>query len=57
MKSSKADSTKSRKDISWECLICDAKAQMERVKKTVTALHRSIRFFEKQRKSGARFPL
>ena len=57
MKSSKADSTKSPKDISWDCLICDAKAQMERVKKTVTALHRSIRFFEKQRKSGARFPL
>jgi hypothetical protein len=57
VKSSKADSTKSPKDISWERLICDAKAQMERAKKTVTALQRSIRFFEKQRKSGARFPL
>ena len=55
--STKADSTKSPKDISWECLICAAKAQMERAKKTVTELQRSIRFFEKQRKSGARFPL
>ena len=51
------DSTRSSKDISWECLIRDAETQIKAAQRRVADLQKSVRFFAKQRKSGIPFPV
>jgi hypothetical protein len=48
--------TQDRKD-TWGRLICDAEAQIKLAQKRIGELRKSIRFFAKQRESGAQFPL
>ncbi len=44
------------KDISWDCLIGSAEAEIQSAEKRILTLKKSIQFFRKQASDGKAFP-
>jgi hypothetical protein len=52
---SKGEITK-KKDITWESLISATEAQIEECRKRLSALRKSLIYFNKQKDTGIQFP-